>query len=325
MNRKIEISPKTIVFVVVFLLLLKILWMIRELLFALFFAFIFMSALKPAVYFLERHRFPRFLASFLTSLGSFFLFLLLISFILPPLVNESLLFIKNIPNLLNEAFPRFSESLNVDSFSKYFPNITNNFFNIATNIFSNFIFIISVTVFTFYFLLEEKFIKKFLDRFLIERDSERILEIIDKAEKSMGDWVRGELILMLVIGLMSYIGLSILGIKYALPLAIIAGILEIIPYIGPIISAIPAAIIGFSYSSITGISVLALYVFIQQLENSVIVPFVMKRAVGLSPVVVLIVLTIGGKVAGVMGAMLSIPLTLFIETILIGFLKVKNK
>ena len=111
-----------------------------------------------------------------------------------------------------------------------------------------------------------------------------------------------------IIGLLSYIGLTVLGIPYALPLSLIAGVLEVIPVIGPIISAIPAILIAVVFSPFLGLGVAALYFVIQQLENHLIVPQVMKRAVGLNPLVVILAIAIGSKLLGLAGALLAVTL-----------------
>jgi len=102
-------------------------------------------------------------------------------------------------------------------------------------------------------------------------------------------------------------------------------LLEIVPNIGPTLSAVPAILIGLSQSYFLGAANLALYVAIQQFENHLIVPLVMKKATGLNPIVTLSALIIGGKLAGTLGVVLAIPTTLFIETVLIGVVKAKKE
>lgn len=324
MIQKIEISAKTILFTISILLLLKVLWMIRELVYAIFLAFIFMSALKPIVKFLEKGRIPRPLAVFSVFVASVFSLAALVSFVIPPLVQESLNFIRNLPILIMTAFPNLSFFFDVDALSKFLPDITQNFFKVIRGVFSNFIFVVSIIFFTFYFLLEEKFLKKFLDKFLEKDLSETIAEIFDRIEKRMGAWVWGELVLMTLIGLMSYLGLLLLNVKFAVPLAIMAGLLEVVPIIGPTIAAIPAFFVAASTSWFMGGAVVALYFLIQQLENNLIVPVVMKKAVGLNPIVTLIALTIGGKLGGFLGILLSVPAALLIETIITEISKLRR-
>jgi predicted PurR-regulated permease PerM len=99
------------------------------------------------------------------------------------------------------------------------------------------------------------------------KNAEKIRSFLDKLEYKLGGWARGEIILMLMVGLTTYVGLTIIGIPFALPLALIAGILEIVPNIGPFISGIIPTIIGFSISPIAGIAAAVMAILIQQLEN----------------------------------------------------------
>lgn len=325
MSQKVEISSKTIVFTVFFLIFLKVLWQIRELLFALFLAFILMSALKPPVRFLEKIGLPRSLATLVIFIVTLMTFSFTGFFIIPPLVKESLIFLKNLPNLVSNVLPSSFFYLNTDSLSQILPQLTQNFIKIVSGVFSNFIFLVSTVFFTFYFLIEEKFLKKFLEKFLPSSQVNVVVEIFEKVEQRMGAWVWGELILMTVIGGLSYLGLQLLDVKYSLPLAIIAGVLEVVPIIGPTFSAIPAFFVAASSSWFLGLSVIALYFLIQQFENNFIVPLVMKKTVGLNPIVTLIALTIGGKLGGFLGILLSVPVSLLIETILIELIHIQKK
>ncbi len=141
-----------------------------------------------------------------------------------------------------------------------------------------------------------------------------------RIELKLGGWLRGQIILMLIIGISTYIGLTLLGVEYALALAVIAGILEIVPIIGPILSAIPALIVAFTVSPIAGFGVIGLYILIQQLENHLVVPKVMQKAVGFNPLVTIIVLMIGGNLLGLMGAILAIPIAIVVIEMIRYFL-----
>ena len=324
MTQKIEISAKTIIFAVIFLLFLKVLWVIRELVYALFLSFIFMSALKPVVNLLERKRVPRFLAVLLLLVVVLSLISLFFTFVIPPLVQESIIFFKTLPEIMTKMIPGLSLYINADSVGSFLPDLTQNVFKVVSGVFSNFVFVITIIFFTFYFLLEEKFLRKFLDKFLEDQQAERIVLLFEKIEARMGAWVRGELVLMIVVGVMSYIGLSLLKVKYVLSLSIIAGILEVAPIIGPVISAIPAFFVAASSSWFMGFSAIALYFLIQQLENNIVVPYVMRKAVGINPIITLIALTIGGKLGGFFGILLAVPFALFIETLLVEFSKMRR-
>jgi predicted PurR-regulated permease PerM len=132
--------------------------------------------------------------------------------------------------------------------------------------------------------------------------------IWNDVEARLGAYVRGQVFLMFIIGIASYIGLFILRVPFAPALALIAGITEAIPVIGPLIGSVPAIIVGFTVSPITGLLVALLYVIIQFLENNVLVPRVMSSNVGLNPLVVIIAIVAGSTLNGVIGALLAIPL-----------------
>lgn len=313
---KIEVSAKTIVFAVVLLILLQVIWVVRELFYSFVTAFIVMSAFNPAVSWLSRFRVPR-------ALSAVFFFGLLITaitylfmWLVPPVSKETAVLVKNLPKHLSTFSYGPQLQLNENFFSQYVTSVTGGTFDFLKSTFSNVIFLISTVFFSFYFLLEERSIKAFFVRFMDKKNAPIAAVIIDKMEARMQAWLWGQLILMISIGVTTYIGLLLLGVKYPLPLAVLAGLLEVVPIIGPIISAIPAFLVTASQSWVGGMMVIGLYFIIQQVENQVLVPVIMRRAVGLSPIITLAALIIGGKLAGIMGVLLAVPITLGIETIL---------
>ncbi|OGK57488.1 hypothetical protein A3J15_01200 [Candidatus Roizmanbacteria bacterium RIFCSPLOWO2_02_FULL_38_10] len=324
MPQKIEISSRTIIFTVFFIISLQVIWEVRELIFGLILAFILMSALKPAVNYLESIKIPRLLSTIIVFISSIILILFIFSVVIPPLLQESLFFVKSLPLLITNIFPESMDYINLNSLTSLLPDLTQNIIQVVSRLFSNVIFIVSILFFTFYFLAEEKFMQSFLYKFLSEKKAGEIVIILNKAEKRLSAWMWGEIVLMTIIGLSTYFGLMVLQMKYVLPLAVLAGILEIVPMIGPTISAIPAILVALSISPIMAVYTIVLYILIQQLENNIIVPVVMRRAVGLHPIFTLIALTIGGKLGGFLGILLSVPIALILETILIEISRVRK-
>lgn len=323
MARKIEVSSRTIIFTVVFLLSLRFIWELRDLILGLFLSFILMSALKPIVNRLSKTRLPRSVAAFIVVFTSLVTIVTLLTILIPPIISETILFLTNLPVFLQESVPFLSGYLNPESTVQFLPNLTENALRVATGFLSNFLFLISVFFFTFYFLLEEQFLSSFLNRFLDKKTSRQILVFMHKVEGRMGAWMRGELILMTVIGVMTYVFLKVLGVPFALSLAFLAGLMEIIPIIGPIVSAVPAFIVAASDSFLLGGTTLVVYVVIQQLENNLIVPYIMNKAVGIHPITTLIALSIGGRFGGMLGAILAVPLALLIESAVSEYSKQK--
>ena len=317
MPQKIEISSKTIIFTVCFILMLGVIWLIKDLIFSLFIAFIIAGALRQPVDFLEKKKIPRSISSFIIYFIFVFIIFYLFALIIPPLAGEIIVLFKNLPHIIIKVFPTLSSNFNLSFISNNIPSLANETINLIKTAFSNIIFVTSTLFFGFYFLLEKNLAKRLLENFFDDMELSKINLISERAQKRMAGWFWGEIILMIIVGLLTYVGLSLMGIKYALALAVLSGLLEVVPNLGPITATIPAFFIGLSQSYVSGLSMIALYFIVQQLENNLIVPFVMKKAVGIHPIITLIALIIGGKLAGIMGVILAIPTTIFLETILI--------
>lgn len=321
MTNKVEISHKTIIFFFLFLVSIWLFIQIRDILLLLFVTFILMSALSPIVDRFEKFRIPRAVAILIIYVISIFIIGLAGTLVVPPLVTQSARLVVRLPDFINSVIP--SSHLNLDNIIQQVIPVGEGVVKISVGIFSNFITLITFLVFTFYFLLERKKLEKDLVEFVGNEVGERIFSVISQVEVKLGAWVRGELALMTIIGITSFIGLSILRVDYALPLAIFAGFLEVVPIIGPIVSAIPAVLVAFGTSPGLAIVVVVLYILIQQLENNLVVPTVMKKAVGLSPLITILALMIGGRLAGVVGALMSVPIVVVLQIILKDILKYK--
>ena len=302
---RVEVSHRTIVFTVVFLLFLWFLYSIRAVLLAILIASILMFALNPLVTFLEKRRLPRPVAILLLFIIIVIGLSGVIAAIIPPLVDQT--------KSLIDQFPAIVQSLGglkIDQrvLSDQLGPIPKNIARIIIGAFSNIIAVFTLLVVTFYLLSERANLHRYLI-FLFGNDGteEKAEEFVNKLEHGIGSWVRGQLTLMALIGLFTYVGLRILGVNYALPLSILAGILEIIPNIGPTVSMIPAVLVALAASPITALATVALFFLVQQFENNIIVPKVMQKAVGVKPLVTIIALMIGVKLAGVLGAILAVP------------------
>lgn len=312
MTYKIDISHKTIIFIALFILSLWVIFLIRDLLIILFVSAIFVSALSPLVEFLVKLKLPKVLSIAVTYIIIIAVMAGILISIIPPLIEQSSKLIMTAPSLAAQFF----NITNIDKsvFSSEFTSLSKNVFSITLAVFDNLLTIIFLLVITFYLLLERDNLET---RFaaLFKNKEERVRRSIVKIQEKLGAWLQGQLILSLLIGILSYIGLIILNIPYALPLAIMSGIMEVVPVIGPIISAIPAVFIAFTISPVLSIGVAAMFFVIQQLENHLIVPQVMKQAVGLNPLVVILAIATGGRLLGIAGALLAVPMTVVIQII----------
>lgn len=313
---KIEISIRTILVGIGAFFLLKFAWDMKDLLLSLFIAYIVMSAAKQPVDILVRKGVSRKLAVLLVFTLFFVGVGLVFSSIIPPLVSETTLFIKHSPQIVENV--RSALPINIGSFSlvEYIPNATNKFIVVLGSVFSNASFFISTLFFSIYLTLDSNLLALALSRITSKEQKEKIIAIEIEIEKRLGKWLLGQAFLMSIIGVITYIVLSLLGVRYALPLGIIAGLLEAIPNIGPFVAAVPAFFVGFSQYPLLGLFTILAAIGIQQFENQIVVPMVMRKMVGIHPIPTLVVLIIGGRYAGVLGLLFAIPLTLVVGTII---------
>ncbi|KKU95800.1 MAG: hypothetical protein UY27_C0008G0003 [Candidatus Gottesmanbacteria bacterium GW2011_GWA1_48_13] len=318
MTSKIEISHRTIIFTVAFLAGLWLILQIRDILFLLFIAFLLMTALHPLVNLLGKLRLPRFLAIMLVYVVIFGLFGVSFAGTIPTLIVQSTRFAQELPSVVSRVLPYWN--IDVSALTSQIAPIGENMVKVLVGIFSNIVTTLTVLVFTFYFLLERSSAQQVFTAMMGGTVASQFLDIIRRIEKRLGTWVRGELILMVFVGVFSFVGLTILRVEFALPLAILAGLLEIVPTIGPIVSAVPAVLVALAVSPLFALSVVALYFIVQQIENNILVPLVMKRVTGFSPLITILALMIGGRLAGVVGFVLAVPVMLVSQVLIEEFL-----
>jgi predicted PurR-regulated permease PerM len=314
MPRKIEVSHKTIIFAVLFLLSLGLVFILRDLILELFVALLLMTILGPMVETLSKHKVPRVVSVLVTYVLVVGIFAGVISLIVPTVIDQTTSFINALPGYLsNVGVTRYFSSDVINAFVNNAGSAPGAIFQFTFSVVNNVIAILTVLVFAFYMLVSRGKLEDQLGIFFGEEKKKELGDIIDALEKKLGGWARGELILMFSIGVATYIGLRLIGIPFALPLAILGGIFEIVPFLGPIISAVPSVLIGFGISPLTGLGVAALTFLIHQLEGYVLVPKVMEKSAGVSPLVTLISLAVGARLAGVVGAIISVPVVITLQ------------
>jgi predicted PurR-regulated permease PerM len=145
-----------------------------------------------------------------------------------------------------------------------------------------------------------------------------------EVEEKLGGWVRGQLLLMLAIGVMAAIGYAVLGLPNPVLLGVAAGLFEIVPMIGPFLAFAPAVLVALAIDPPRAIAVLVYALVIQQIESNVLVPRVMGRTVGVSPLTVLLGILVGSSLAGIPGAFLAVPLAGALQVILAHVLRVED-
>lgn len=312
MTRKIDISHKTIIFIAVFLVLLWTLYLILDILLLLFVAFILMSALAPLVDRLSKWHFPRPLAIFVVFIVVVGGLISLIGIGLRPLISQTTTLGQQLPQTLD-----YFTKLNLVDRSvvnEELTSLSRQLLSFTLHAFENIVGFVSVIVITFYLLLDKEKFETYLSSLFINR-KDKVRHLLMRIEEKLGAWLRGQLVLSFTVGGLIYVSLTILGIDSALPLGILAGLLEVVPVIGPIISSIPGILLALTISPVTATIVAGVYLAVQQMESHIIVPQVMKKAVGLNPLLVILAVSIGGRLLGFGGALLAVPLAVVIQLI----------
>lgn len=328
-EQRIIISPSIVIFTVFFLLGLYFLFQILPILVLLFMAFIIMVALNPAVNRLQQKlKVPRLPAIIITYIVFLSVLVGTIALLLPPLIVQVNLLLKLFDTpLIQEYIADLKLTVTeIGDLINKFGGPVNFVFSAITSTFSSIFTFFTLLVMSFYLILDRPVLHHKIVWFSRKKEHLRLAkQLLDDVERELGGWVRGEFVLMVVIGALTYIGLSILGIPYALPLAIMAGALEILPNLGPTISAIPAISIAlFQNNPVSAAMVAILYIVIQQLENNFIVPRVMKANANLNPLVGILSILIGAKLFGIFGALLAVPTYIVLRSCYALYLQQEN-
>lgn len=337
-KQSISITTGTILRTILVLLFLSFLFLIKDVLALLFIAIILSAAFDPSVDWLQKFKIPR----ALSIVGIYVLVLSFVTWSIYLLSGPLAAQVVDIANAFPDFYKKINQNLggaidlnhlfNQDAISASFTDVTKSLgqatsgiFNVLSSVFGGVVSFFMVLVITFYLTVEENSIKRFINSLTPVGHQPYVSKLITTMQHRMGYWLRGQLLLSLIVFVMVYIGLAILGIKYALILALLAGIFEIVPFIGPWIAAIPGVFFAFSYSPSKALMVAIMYLVIQQLENNLIVPKVMGKSTGLNPLVVLIAIMIGAHLGGVMGALLAVPVALALAVYIESLIGEKKK
>lgn len=311
-KQEVTISPRSIIFASLFFLFLYFIYYIHSILVLFFLSFIVMVALNPAVTKLEtKFRLPRLVSILIVYLVAIITLALMIAIIVPPLFFQlyNLLKTINVP-FLEDTIKDFQFTLlELTQLADKVGSSVTMVFSIITSTFTGVFTFFTLIVISFYLILDRPYLHLKLGWFT--KSKKNILaakELLDSIEQQLGGWVRGQVILMSVIGALTFSGLSLLAIPYALPLAIIAGFLEILPNLGPTIAAIPAILIALiSFGPVMAGFVALFYIIVQQLENNLIVPKIMRDNADVNPLVSILSMLIGFRMLSIVGALLAVP------------------
>jgi predicted PurR-regulated permease PerM len=310
------------------LLLLNFLGSITKVLMLLFAAITIAEAMRPAVRWMNRHHVPRWLGMLLIYLAAFGILSGLGYLISQPLVAQISQFSDNLPDYIKaiEDFARQAQgALNNLPGGANIPqeigNILNNIAPIILSIPTTIIAILSDIVITLFMALfwisYTDGLREFFLGFFPPRFRRTGAEVLDEMGIRLGGYVRGVIINMFVIGILAGTADWLLGLNFALLLGVFAGLCEFIPLVGPFIGAAPAVLLGFTVSPTKGIIVALVYLAIQEFEGHTLVPLVMNRVVRLRPLTILIALSIGTLLQGLLGALLAVPFAAVLQVFIV--------
>jgi len=289
-------------------------------------ALIFMSALHPGVRWMQRTlHVPKPLGIVILYLFVIICVVLSFGVIVPPLLSEvpNLIHSLNLPPVPDHIRTFNFTATELNDFITQFEGSFGTIYGVVASTFSGIFAFFTILVLSAYLLLDRENLHKRIVWFTDDpRHLKMAKEFVDSLEVQLGGWVRGQLLLMLSIGVVTFIGLTVLQIPYALPLALAAGLLEILPNLGPTLAAVPAIAVAYGASGggMAG-EVLILYIVVQQLENHLIVPKVMQKNADVSPLITILVILIGFKMANFVGALLSVPIYIVLRTAYAFWLK----
>ncbi len=335
---QVELSPKTIFLVLGIVTLISFVYLIKNVIIMTFVAFILSSTLMPMIKKLERWKFPRFLAIIIVYLSVIIFLTVLTSAVSIPLVKQIIAFTEKLP----ETMENFADSVNsfgtklgiakdlvdeeilTQNIEKWGDEISNDLgsflsagakgargvFDFVASLFGGILNILTVITISAYISLDhDNFIKIIINQFRDKKTQKRVKKLIVDIEDNLGSWLRGQITLSLIAGLLVWIMLTILGSPYALPLAMLAALLDSIPNFGATLAAVPAIAVAFlSGNPIQIFGVPLGYILIQQFENQILGPRIMANAVGLPPIVVILSLLVGAQLYGLTGILLAVPI-----------------
>ncbi len=219
-------------------------------------------------------------------------------------ITESRLAVAEIRSEQNPSIGSAVGDIN-DALSK----VSAGFIQTVSSVFGGVLGFILIVVLSFYLSVQEDGVEKFLRIVTPLKHEKYIIGLWKRSQEKIGLWMQGQLVLAILVGVLVYLGLTILGVRNALLFAFLAGLLEIIPLFGPILAAIPAVATAYTDSGVSaGLLVVGLYLIIQQFENHLIYPLVVTKIVGVPPILVILALIVGGKLAGFLGLLLSVPI-----------------
>lgn len=325
---RISITSGTIVTTFVIIGCVLVLWTLRDLALLVLTAIVIASAIEPTIAFFIRRNLPRFVAALLVYVLVFGSVFALLYFFFPPIVADAANFISAMPKYLDTlnlgaSFPLLSDAASISatshesgsflqtllSLQTAFTSSSGSVVQLFVTFFGGIFSLLLIIVLSFYFALQDTGVDDFLRLVMPVAHENYAVDLWRRSQKKIGLWMQGQVLLSVIVAILVYLGLLIIGIPYALLLSVFTAIAEIIPVFGSLIAGTVAVIVAYSSGGVPlGLVVAGLYVVVNQFESNLIYPLIVKKIVGIPPILVIVALIAGYTLAGFLGVLLSVPL-----------------
>ncbi len=304
------------------------LWLLRDIALLVLTAIVIASAIEPGVVFFTKHRINRIVAVAVMYLAVFGSLFGIVYAFLPPILAETQSFLSTAPQYLDTlnlpesltGIPETASSLagsgqsqsifdTIIAFQSAFADTSGGVVRVVSTFFGGIFSLLLVIVLSFYFAIQSTGVEDFIRLVTPAKHEGYAVGLWQRAQRKIGQWMQGQLLLSLISGTITYLGLMILGVPYALLLAVIAAVMNLVPVFGSLIAGVFATIVAFTSGGLTlALIVAGLFVVINQFEGNLLYPLVVNKVVGIPPLLVILALLVGGSLAGFLGVVLSIPL-----------------
>ncbi|HVP15325.1 MAG TPA: AI-2E family transporter [Terriglobales bacterium] len=320
------ISPRTIIAALAMVVALLLAFVLREVLIAVFVAAVLAVAIDPLVGFLVRRGVPRVAAIAIPFFGLLGLVTLVVATFVPLVLDQARQLGQAPPGIYGRITAFVSGAGNpqlaaigqkaLGALPQGAAQAAQGLFGRAVGFVEGAASVFGVLILTFYMAMDQKGMRTATVALVPWRERPRAERLDDRVKGRLGRWLRGQLLLGAVMGGLSYAALLLLHVQFALILALLAGLAELIPVVGPFIGAVPAVLVAASQQPILGLWVAIVYIVMQELEAHLLVPRIMSEATGLNPVVVIVAILAAAKLAGFVGVLLAVPAAILVKELL---------
>ncbi len=325
----LEVSAGTIAkstaVVLLLLLFLFFLYQINQILVLLFVSFLLAAALDPIVDYLQDRKVPRGFGVLIIYVVIFCILGISLSSIIPLVakqvvdIGKSVVdFVQNLTSnsapssplaqQLKPLFDQIYHAIDIKTAAEQIQSALQALGTQLVNISFGLINLVLVLILTFFMTVEERALHDFFLSLFPSKYGDYISTRMEAVKVKIGFWLRGQLLLSLVAGVLTYIGLLVLNVDYALTLSVIAGILMVIPVLGRVFALLFTLPVVLNQSPLLALWVAIYYLILQQVENNLITPYIMNKAVGLSPIIIIFAMLVGQQYLGILGLVISIPI-----------------